>query len=225
MIPVRNNPIVQLPIVPPAVLKAHRVYEKFDNRFRACARLLQTIWRNQQGLAIGTYEDRSQRKRRIGSLIAATPADEGRNFLSPAIANLARLEMAYQERGALIDQNRLFGNLLSSMPLTFNLFAPFRFEPELAARLLRMLIPGIDLCTVKHVWFEHSPGRQDPALTCDRSAFDVAFVYERSDGAQGFIGVEVKYSESGQEPAPPELNPRYDELAPASGLYSPITPL
>lgn len=219
MIPVSNNPIVQLPIVPVDVLKAHRVYEKFDNRFRSCARLLQTLWRERQELPIGTFEDRAGRKRRIGSLIAASAADEGRNFLSPAIAGLARLEMAYQERGALIDQNRLFGNLLSSMPLAFNLFSPLRFDPDLAARVIRSLIPDIDLRAVQHIWFEHSPGRQDVSLTADRSAFDVAIVYERSDGERGFVGIEIKYSESGQEPAPPELNPRYDELAPASGLY------
>ncbi len=219
MIPVSNNPIAQLPIVPIDVLKQYRVYEKFDNRFRSCARLLQALWRERQELPIGTYEDRAGRKRRIGSLIAGGAADEGRNFLSPSIAHLARLEMAYQERGALIDQNRLFGNLLSSMPLAFNLFSPYRFEPELAAKIIRSLVPNINLRAVQHIWFEHSPGRQDPTLTGDRSAFDVAIVYERSDGEQGFIGIEVKYSESGQEPAPPELNPRYEELAPASGLY------
>ncbi len=219
MIPVRDNPIAQLPIVPIDVLKAHRVYEKFDNRFRSCARLLQALWRERQELPIGTYEDRVGRKRRIGSLIANSSADEGRNFLSPAIAGLARLETAYQERGALIDQNRLFGNLLSSMPLSFNLCSPMRFDPELAAKVIRGLIPDIDLRAVLRIFFEHSPGRQQPLLTNDRSAFDVAIVYERGDGKRGFIGIEVKYSENGQEPAPPELNPRYEELAPASGLY------
>lgn len=219
MIPVNNAPIAQLPIIPPAVLTRYKVREDFDNRFRACARLLQAKWREQQDLPIGTYTDKNGRRRAIGSLISKTAAEEGRNFLTPEIAEVVRLEMAYQEAGALIDQNRLYGNLLSSQPLCFNLFAGLRNDLALAARILRSIIPAIDLKAVHHVWFEHSPGRQDPTLTGDRSAFDVAFVYERSDGNTGFIGVEVKYSESGNEPAPPELNPRYDELAPASGLY------
>lgn len=219
MIPVNNKPIAQLPIIPRSVLSKHKVFEDFDNRFRACARLLQAKWREEQDLPIGTYTAKNGRKRAIGSLISKTAAEEGRNFLSPEIAEIVRLEMAYQEAGALIDQTRLYGNLLSSMPLCFNLFALLRNDLSLAGRILRSIIPAIDLKTVTDVWFEHSPGRQNPQLTNDRSAFDVAFVYERSDGKTGLIAVEMKYSESGNEPAPPELNPRYDELAPASCLF------
>jgi hypothetical protein len=219
MIPVADKPITQLPIVPTAVLVKHRVYEEFDNRFRSCARLLQSLWRQRQNLPIGTYARTSGRKRTIGSLISTAAGTEGRNFLTPAIAEIARLEAAYQERDALIDQNRLFTNLLSSMPLTFNAFAPLRLDRDLAARVLRAIIPGIDLEAVVDVLFETSPGRQDASLTNDRTAFDVALIYERSDGKRGFIGIEVKYSETGTEPAPPELNPRYTDLARSSGLF------
>lgn len=219
MIPVNNKPISQLPIIPAHVLRQHKVYEDFDNRFRACARLLQAKWRERQSLPIGTYTDKNGRKRAIGSLISKAAAIEGRNFLSPEIAEIVRLEMAYQESGALIDQNRLYGNLLSSQPLCFNLFALLRNDLELAARILRAIIPAIDLKVVTNIWFEHSPGRRDMELTADRSAFDVAFVYERSDGKVALAAVEMKYSESGNEPAPPELNPRYEELSRASGLY------
>ncbi len=219
MIPVDDKPITQLPIIPTAVLMKHRAYEEFDNRFRSCARLLQSLWRQNQKLPIGTFIPRNGRKRTIGSLISTAAGTEGRNFLTPAIAEIARLETAYQERDALIDQNRLFTNLLSSMPLTFNAFAPLRQDRDLAARVLRAIIPGIDLKAVLDIRFEHSPGRKDPTLTSDRSAFDVAFIYERSDGTTGFIGIEVKYAESGTEPAPPELNPRYTDLAHSSGLF------
>jgi len=105
------------------------------------------------------------------------------------------------------------------MPLTFNLFAPLRMDMDLAAKVMRSLVPGIDLARVLHVWFEHSPGRNRPELTGDRSAFDVALLYQRSDGGKGFLGVEVKYSESLGEPAPPEMETRYDELAPDSALF------
>lgn len=219
MSPDRGHPIGQLPIVPVEVLKRHAVYEKFDTRFRACARLLQALWRERQGLPIGGHETRNGRKRRIGSLIGATAADAGRNFMSPAIAHLARREIAYQESGALIDRHRLYGNLLSSMPLTFNMFAALRFDQSLAAKVMRSLLPSVDIAAVHHVWFEHSPGRRHPDLTGDRTAFDVAIVYERSDGEKGFIGIEVKYSEGLTEPAPSVLNARYDELASASGIY------
>lgn len=219
MIPVDNHPITQLPLIPSAVLSRHRVLEEFDTRFRSCARLLQSLWRQRQSLPIGTFVGKSGRKRAIGSLISTAAGNEGRNFLTPAIAEVARLETAYQEPGALIDQARLLCNLLSSMPLAFNAFAVLRGDRDLAARVLRALVPGVDIKVISDVLFEHSPGRQNLSLTGDRSAFDVAFVYERSDGQRGLIAIEVKYSESCTEPAPPELNPRYAELAHSSGLF------
>jgi len=87
----------------------------------------------------------------------------------------------------------------------------------LAAKVIRSLIPGIDLVRVLHVWFEHSPGRGRDDLTADRSAFDAAFVYERTDGEKGFIAVEMKYSEGTGQSS--ELSDRFDELAASSDLY------
>lgn len=219
MMPDPGRAIGQLPLVPDELLKAHFVQEKFDTRFRACARLLQALWRERQGLPIGSFQGRDGRKRKVGSLLSTSAAAVGRNFLEPAVAHLARREVIYQEAGALIDRQRLYSNLLSSMPLAFNLFAPLRFDLALAAKVMRAIAPTIDIAAVRHVWFEHSPGRREADLTGDRTAFDVAVVYERSDGAAGLIGIEVKYSESLAEPAPAELNPRYDELAQASGLF------
>lgn len=219
MIPVDEKPITQLPIIPTAVLMKHRVYEEFDNRFRSCARLLQSLWRQNQKLPIGTFIPRNGRKRTIGSLISTAAGTEGRNFLTPAIAEFARLAVAYQERDALIDKNRLFTNLLSSMPLAMNACGPLHQDLDLAARVLRAIIPGIDIKAVLDVLVEHGPGRQDRTLTGDRSAFDIAFIYERSDGNRGIVACEFKYSETGTEPAPPELNPRYTDLAHSSGLF------
>jgi hypothetical protein len=213
---------IHLPLIPASVLRKHRVLEPSDHRFRACARLLQALWRERQELPIGTFESPNQhsRRRRIGSLIAASAADAGRNFLSPDIADVVRREMVYRELGAFIDQNRLYGNLLSSMPLCFNLFAPLRLNPELAAKVIRNLLPGIDLSKVLRVGFEHSPGRNNPALTGDASAFDVAILYELQNGERGFIGIEMKYSESLTEPVPPALPDRYQGLAADCGLFN-----
>ena len=217
MAPDRNSHLHQLPIIPQSVLRKHRAFEKFDNRFRACARLLQSLWRESQELPIGTFTAPNGSQRRIGSLIGGTAADAGRNFLSPEVAHLVRREVAYQETGALIDQRRLYGNLLSSQPLCFNVFAPLHLNPGLAAKVIRSLIPGIDLARVLHVWFEHSPGRGRDDLTGDRSAFDVAFVYERTDGEKGLLAIEMKYSEGAGQAS--ELGTIYDQLAVSSELY------
>jgi hypothetical protein len=208
-----------LPIVPVAVLKKHQVHEKYDNRFRACARLIQAIWREEQGLPIGNHHGRLGRKRRLGSLLSPAAAEAGRNFLTPAVAHYARRMIAYQEPGAMIDERRLMTNLLSSMCLSAHLAAPLAFDLDLATRVIKRLLPAIDVQSVKSVLFEHSPGRQDPELTGDRSAFDVAIVYVRQDGQRGLLGLEIKFSESLQDPTPAELNLRYDDLAEASGLF------
>ncbi len=207
----------QLPLVPEALLRQHRVYEKHDHRFRACARLLQALWRQEQGLPMGTHIGRNG-QRKIGSLLGGAAAAAGRNFLTPDVALLARREVIYQEVGALIERQRLFGNLLSSMPLAFNLFAPLRFDLEFAARVVRSLIPDIDLARVVEVWFEHSPGRSRPEFTEDRTAFDVAIVYERRDGQRGLLAIEQKYSE-GTDAAVGEHRHRYGELARSSEMY------
>ncbi|GAA4025306.1 hypothetical protein GCM10022280_27720 [Sphingomonas swuensis] len=215
----RDAHIHQLPLIPQSILRRFRVLEKHDTRFRSCARLLQALWRERQGLPVGVHQGRDGRNRRIGSLLGASAADAGRNFLSPAVANLVHREVAYQQRGALIERRRLYGNLLSSQPLAFNLFAPLRFNLQLAANVVRCLIPGIDVAKVLHVLFEHSPGRLDAELTGDRSSFDAAIIYERSDGQRGLIGVEMKYSESGSEGARLDLGARFNELAGRSELY------
>lgn len=219
MCPDGNTQFQQLPLVPDAVLRRHRVLEKNDTRFRACARLLQALWREAQELPIGQFEPRNRSPRRMGSLLSNTAAQAGRNFLSPAVARLVHREVVYRERGALIDQRRLYTNMLSSMPLAFNLFAPLRLDVELAARVVRSIIPNIDLARVLTVAFEHSPDRGLDGPTGDKSAFDVAIVYQRSDGARGFIGIEQKYSETGSESASPDLSPRYDDLAAVAGLF------
>ena len=208
----------QLPLIPRKVLKAHHVCEEYDNRFRSAARLLQALWRERHNLPIGTHTNKGA-KRRIGSLLADNAAEAGRNFLTPEIAEIARLSAAYQEPGAMIDSRRLFGNLLSSHSLTINLVAPLCRNLGLAAKILRAMVPGIDVKKVIEVRIEHSPGRLDTTLTGDRSAFDAAFIFERSDGKRGLVGVEVKYSESGHEPARAERNSRYDQLAEAAGLF------
>ncbi|MXO91497.1 PGN_0703 family putative restriction endonuclease [Pontixanthobacter aquaemixtae] len=214
-----RQPVRQLPLVPADLLKSHDVYEKFDTRFRACARLLQSLWREAQELPCGQKRSTKGRSKRLGSRLAAKAAIAGRNFLTPAIAALADVEIAYQERGALIDRDRLSSNLLSSMPLAFNLAGPWRLDPQLAAKILCKLFPSVKIKRVLHVWFEHSPNRLDPNLTGDRSALDIAVVFERPDGKRGLIGFEIKYSEDSHDGSNREPQSPFDELAKSSDLY------
>jgi hypothetical protein len=210
-------PPERLPIVPDATLRAHRAHEPHDTRFRACARLLQSIWRERHGFPIGTYTTPKGRHRKLGSRLAAVPSSAGANFLDPAIRTLARRELAYREPGATIDEARVWSNLLSSMPLSFNLLGPLKLDDDLASAFVAALFPDL-AGKVVHVVFEHSPARGDPKFTNDASAFDCFVTIRRDNGAKAFIGIEVKYSEGMVEPEA-RHRARYDDLACTSGLF------
>jgi hypothetical protein len=115
------------------------------------ARLLQALWREDWGLPIGSYVNEAGKRRKLGSRISEAAGRAGGNFLTPEIAHTARRETAYREIGALIDAERLATNLLSSMPLTFNLLAPWRHTPERASSYLIELLPAFMLASMRIV--------------------------------------------------------------------------
>jgi hypothetical protein len=213
-----GKPIHHLPLIPANVLKKHRVHEPLDTRFRSAARLLQALWREDRGLPIGSYVNDDGKRRKLGSRISEAAGKTGGNFLTPEIAHTARREAAYREIGALIDQERLGTNLLSSMPLTFNLLAPWGQALERASGYLIELLPAFT-GAARQLLFEHSPGRGNSKFTGDYTAFDALLRYSDPQGRNGFVAFEIKYSESMREPMP-ELKPRHAELSEASGLFT-----
>jgi len=210
-----------LPVIPGALLQRHHCFVPSDTRFRAAARLLQANWRHASGFRSGSIPTRQGGHRRLGSMLTQADADAGGNFLSPDLARLAQYEIAYRQPGALVHVQRLFANTLSSQPLALNLFGPLKLNLELAAIVMRVLLPHADIHHVTAIHFEHSPGRGQAELTNDRTAFDVVITYRRSDGARGFIGAEIKYSESPNgDPIPaPQTLARLDDVAQAAALY------
>ena len=105
-----------LPIIPRAILKKHKVDEVADTRFKASARMLHSLWREDRAIKIGTHTTPNGRRRKLGSRLHAEAAKAGANFLSTDIAKLAHRELVYREPGALMDEERLWSNMLSSQP-------------------------------------------------------------------------------------------------------------
>lgn len=207
----------RIPLLPAALLRQHKVFEPHDTRFRAAARLLQALWREDRDLPLGAHVTAAGHRRKLGSRITPDAGDLGANFMSPAIAQLVARELAYREPGALIDEDRLRTNLLASMPLTFNLLGILKLDLDLASRTIHSLWPAL-MQTVDGIYFEHSPGRGDLRYTGDYTAFD-AFITGRSpSGERTFIAVEVKYAETMWEPTP-TLRPRLDDLAEHANLF------
>ena len=139
------------------------------------------------------------------------------NYLRPDIAKLVRRELAYRERGALIDEARILENLLASSAMVFNLFGPMKLDGKLALAVLRAAF-GIDATKVDGVFFETSPGRGDAAYIGDHTALDALIAYTAVDGKPCFVGIEVKYAESRPTNATP-IRDRHLEVARRSGLY------
>jgi hypothetical protein len=207
----------RVPFIPAQTLRKHKVYDTGDDRFRAVARLRQALFREENSWPMGRYTTAKGTKRKMGNYLSETAAQDGANFISPEIAKLVRREVAYREDGALIDETRLRTNMLSSHPAVFNFFGGMKLDLHLATASMQSIAPDF-VGEVTDVLFEHSPARRHPAFTNDRTAFDVLLKCTTVQHQNGFIAVELKLSETMQEPLA-NLRPRYDELSRLSGLY------
>lgn len=202
---------------PEKLLRRFHAWEPRTDKleFQWRARLLQSMWREAQGLEPAEY-----RKRLRGARLAMPEAKLSlANYLTPNIRQVVRYEVESpaRSRGKLYGKPRIYNNLLSSQPLCFNLFGELSLDLELATRAFKKLTNG-RIQRVTSIEFEFSPGRGDPRYTGDRSAFDVYVVYQTLAGGDGFAGIEVKYHEGLNEPEA-EHRPRYDEVAEAMGCF------
>jgi hypothetical protein len=201
----------------PIAPTTHHAPVPTDNAFQRRARLLQSLWRERQGLPIGEH-----RGHPLGSRLAMPSAKHQlTNYLTETIRSVVRLEVldAVRSQGKVFAKPRIFNDLLSSQPLCFNLFAELQQDLPLASRVFSRLTLG-RMAKVKAIRFEHSPVRGLAQYTGDRSAFDVFVEYVTEAGDKGFAGIEVKYCESLDEKPTPHRE-RYDEIGTAMGCFDP----
>lgn len=213
-------PLPRVPLVPDDLLRRNNVFFEIDTRFRRAARLLQCLWLKDRAIPTGHHvrgDGDDAIAMELHSYLSRDAARAGLNFLSPEIHAFVRRELLMREEGAAIDEDRLFGNALSSMPLVFNLFGPMALDLNIATAALRQLLPGF-VHQVTGFIFEHSPGRRQERFLNDGTAFDLAIQVITPDGEQGTIFVEQKYSEDMTGPAA-RLRDRYDEASRAVGLF------
>ena len=117
---------------------------------------------------------------------------ENENFLSDNIflTVTKTIEERMESKVGIIEEGRLFNNLLSSQPLTFNFFGEFKINTDLATRFFKKIFP--EITEVNEVCFEY-PYKEN--YTKDHSAFDVA-IPVKSGQKKGLIGFECKYTDS-----------------------------
>lgn len=117
-------------------------------------------------------------------------SDPDHQFLTVAAGDAVTERLAEGQHSGIITRDRLYRNLLSSQPLAFNLFGPFRAEPEgLLGWVASIDVEATDVTGVRFEWAppkdQHFGGG---------SAFDV-FVNYRAGDRNRFLGVECKYAE------------------------------
>jgi hypothetical protein len=209
--------MTQTPTPSDELLRAHNALVPSDNAVQRQLRLRQALWRERSALPIGAH-----RGRPLGSRLPMPFAqDTLANYLTETVRDVVRAEVLdpHKSAGKLYTQPRIFEDLLSSQPLCFNLFAELQRDLALASRAFAVLLGQPDV-RVMGIEFEHSPGRGSERFTGDASAFDVFVRYEFGESARGFVGLEVKYAETMQQP-PARHRARYEAVADAMGVFVP----
>lgn len=217
----------------PDLLRAHHVLESVDavardsetTAFKRRARLHQALWRARSEFPIGSQPMSprpGEASRPLGSRIDLDFARRfGANFLDDKIRHAVADRLAHPEKHQTLNEHRIFGDLLSSMPMCFNLFGPLHADLDLADRTVHAWWPRVP-GRVRAVRFEWSPGRAIPGMYLEnRSAFDVAFELDLPDGTRGLLGIETKYHEdcrAESTPSPGRLD-RYRLVTERSGIF------
>lgn len=192
------------------MLTKHYAYYPKDTVFAAKARLLQSIWREDNGLEYNV-------DKKYGNYLTDTDAGLKKNFFTERVGELVQKEIKNKEK--VIGQPRIWNNLLSSQPLAFNLFGELKLEDDLktATAVFRELFPN-QVKKVTAIEFEWSPGRRNPRYTNDRSAFDVFVEYDSLSENKCFFGIEIKYAEH-MDDQPARLREEYDRVSNDMGIY------
>ena len=136
------GPIPQVPLVPEPILRRHHCFIPADHRFKAAARLLQSLWREDRDLQAGSFVTPDRKRRRLGSRLPRAAGNAGANFLTPSIARDRLAGAGLPRAGAVFAVERLKTNLLASIPPVFNAFAPRKQDLALATRVLDLFLPG-----------------------------------------------------------------------------------
>lgn len=176
-----------------------------DNAFTAKARLLQSVYRAQSGetaMGIGPTKhavDRSTKKPSYYGNMLADGEHSGKNFFFPKTFEYAHNRADSPKAAETIDKYRLFNNLLSSMPMAFNLFHPLMMitekYPELLNQMIRDLFPGLPVHQVGEILIEYIPTPVDK-YTNDKSAMDAAILFSDNANNKYIIAIETKYTDS-----------------------------
>ncbi len=203
--------------------------------FKKSARLHQSKWRDAQGFPpIDIVLKRTKNDivkeypKTMGTIYSKADAfsEKHPNFISKAVKNAVDERISNKQKYEMLDKERLFTNLLSSMPMCFNLFGEFQQDTALATLFVKSMWPEMGLKEVEEIVFEWSPGRSDPEYLGNRSAFDTSIHCSFGDNTRGVIGIETKYHEHceySKTLIKEDKRAKYESIHNKSGVFLPET--
>lgn len=167
-----------------------------DNTFTREARLLQSIYRVEIGEEEGVGPTRAS-KRKCGNMIRGGEVS-GMNFLMKETFEYAKERVANKGKSETIDKFRLFNNLLSSMPMAFNLFHPLmlllELDPAMVTLAVRSAFRDFPVFKVTEVGLEFVPIPIEK-YTKDKSVMDAYIKFQNNKSGKHIIAIETKYTD------------------------------
>lgn len=167
-----------------------------DNAFTRRARLLQSMYRMEIGEEEGVGPTRAS-KRKYGNMISGGDVS-GKNFLMKETFEYAKERVKNRRENETIDEFRLFNNLLSSMPMAFNLFHPLMLllkqDPAMVTLAVRSVFRNFAVFEVTEIGLEFIPTPIEN-YTKDKSAMDAYIKFMDNKGGKHIIAIETKYTD------------------------------
>lgn len=178
--------------------------------FTKKARLLQSIYRveylKEKEFGIGPNENSTKLNKETNLLepsyygnMIVNGEKTGKNFYYPETLAYAKKRVEFKNSSETIGEYRLFNNLLSSMPMAFNLFHPLIMlkEADLNAlnQIVKALFPKLPIYNVESILIEFIPIPVSK-YTNDKSAMDAAILFTDDKSNNYIIAIETKYTDS-----------------------------
>lgn len=173
---------------------------KSDNLLTAKYREIQSQYREEVLKEPCGYGPNKNSQNKYGNMLI-NGKETGSNFISEVAFKFAKEKVLEKQinKYLTIEEYRLFNNMLSSMPMCFNLFADLREllinDQDEASRVIKEIFSEfawIDKVIYVDVEFIPVP---ITSYTNDKTAFDAMILAEDKKGKKGLISIETKYTD------------------------------
>ena len=196
--------------------------------FTQKCRELQGAYRERMGepMGVGPWPPENKKSRpQINMLVDGKKT--GKNFVNEFTFNYAKYRVENKQHNETIDEYRLFNNMLSSQPMAFNLFCPFRQmledgKVETVSNIFKAIFPDKHIGEVTKVELEFLHTKIENYLN-DCTAMDAIVHYKDTDGKPAFIAIETKYTDVLGENTSGRKTAKYDEWIERIGMFKPDT--